>query len=151
MGTDKHTDLLAGFRQRCREHGLKVTPKRVLIYEELVQSVDHPSPEVLFKRVQAKAPRVSLDTVYRTLATFHEMGLVDMVEGFSLTKRFDPNQQNHHHARCIRCQTILDFDSRDFDRLRVPPSIRRALDVQRVRVTVEGICQRCKQSTEYKD
>ncbi|MFC1761689.1 Fur family transcriptional regulator [Planctomycetota bacterium] len=143
MGTDKQKELLASFRQRCREHGLKVTPKRVLIYEELVQSKDHPSPEALFKRVQVKAPKISPDTVYRTLATFHEMGLVDMVEGFALTKRFDPNQGNHHHARCTRCQAILDFESPDYDQLKIPVAIREGFDVQRVRVTIEGFCKKC--------
>lgn len=118
MGTDKQKELLARFRQRCREQGIKITPKRVLIYEELIRSKDHPSPEVLFKRVQVTVPRISLDTVYRTLATFHEMGLVDMVEGFALTKRFDPNQEqiqtNRWHpyiplpASLQHCWTIWD-------------------------------------------
>lgn len=149
MGIDKQKELLASFRQRCQEHGLKVTPKRVLIYEELIQSKDHPSPEALFKRMQEKVPQISLDTVYRTLATFHDMGLVDMVEGFALTKRFDPNQDNHHHARCTRCQAILDFESPDYEHLKIPASIRKAFDVQRVRVTIEGLCQNCR-STENK-
>ena len=149
MGIDKQKELLTSFRQRCQEHGLKVTPKRVLIYEQLINSLDHPSPEALFRRIREKAPRISLDTVYRTLATFHDMGLVDMVEGFALTKRFDPNQDNHHHARCIRCQAILDFESPDYDHLKIPASIRKAFNVQRVRVTIEGLCQNC-QSAESK-
>jgi Fur family transcriptional regulator, peroxide stress response regulator len=119
-----------------------------LIYEELIRSKDHPSPEALFKRVQTQAPQISLDTVYRTLATFHEIGLVDMVEGFALTKRFDPNQDNHHHARCTRCQAILDFDYQAYDKLEVPASVRRAFDIQRVRVTVEGLCRDCAEGTE---
>ena len=147
---DKQKELLTSFRRRCREHGLKVTPKRVLIYEELIQSQDHPSPEMLFKRVQVRAPQISLDTVYRTLATFHDIGLVDMVEGFALTKRFDPNQDNHHHARCVRCQSILDFDNREYDQLKIPASIRKAFDVQRVRVTIEGLCRDCLGKQEEK-
>lgn len=148
MGTEKQKELLARFSQRCREHDLKVTPKRVLIYEELIRSKDHPSPEVLFKRVQTQAPQISLDTVYRTLATFHEIGLVDMVEGFALTKRFDPNQDNHHHARCTRCQAILDFDYQAYDKLEVPASVRKAFDIQRVRVTIEGLCRNCAAGAE---
>ena len=150
MRTDKQNELLTQFRARCREHGLKVTPKRVLIYEELIQSKDHPSPEMLFKRVQVQAPQISLDTVYRTLATFHEIGLVDMVEGFALTKRFDPNQDSHHHARCTRCQAILDFNSPDYDHLAIPAAIRKAFAVQRVRVTIEGLCRDCAADTENK-
>jgi Fur family peroxide stress response transcriptional regulator len=148
METKKREERMMRFRQCCREHGLKMTPKRILIYEELIQSRDHPSPETLFKRVRRKAPQISLDTVYRTLGTFHDIGLVDMVEGFALTRRFDPNQDHHHHARCTRCQAMLDFDSRTYDQLKVPPEIRKVFSVQRVRVTVEGLCRDCAADTE---
>ena len=30
----------------------------------------------------------SLDTVYRTLSAFHEMGLIDLVEGYGTARRF---------------------------------------------------------------
>lgn len=76
MQRKSEVELLDDFRNRCREHGFKVTPQRVLIYQELVNSSDHPSPEVLFKRIREKAPDISLDTVYRALATFCNMGLV---------------------------------------------------------------------------
>jgi len=150
MKTDKSQDDLSLFRQQCRKHNLKVTPKRVLIYKELIQSKDHPSPEMLFNRVQAKRPEISLDTVYRTLATFHEIGLVDMVEGFALTRRFDPNQTQHHHARCIQCRAILDFENSDFDRLEIPAEVLKNFDVGRIRVTVEGLCKKC-QSNHTKE
>ena len=143
MKTDNQHKELAFFYQQCRTHALKVTPKRVLIYEELIRSTDHPSPEMLFNRVQAKSPEISLDTVYRTVATFHEIGLVDIVEGFSLTKRFDPNQSNHHHARCTQCQLILDFENRQYDQLKIPAAIRKDFDIRRVRVTIEGLCKKC--------
>ena len=143
MKTEKKKKERAFFRQRCRTHGLKVTPKRMLIYEELIRSKDHPSPETLFKRVKTKSPEISQDTVYRTLATFHKMGLVDIVEGFALKKRFDPNQDNHHHARCTQCQSILDFDNRQYDQLKIPSEIRKVFDVHCVRVTIEGLCKKC--------
>ena len=91
MQRKSEVELPDGFRNRCGEHGLKVTRQRVLIYQELIKSSDHPSPEVLSKRVHKKAPDISLDTVYGALATFYDMGLVDRVDGFGAVKRSDPN------------------------------------------------------------
>ncbi len=146
MKAEKEKKVLFSLRQHCQKHGLRVTPKRVLIYEELMAASDHPTPEMLLSRVRAKYPDISLDTVYRTLATFHEIGLVGIVEGFSLSRRYDPNQTPHHHARCTQCQKILDFDAPNYDQLEIPGSIQSNFDDCRVRVTIEGRCKRCQQS-----
>jgi len=132
------------FRQTCREHGLKITPQRVLIYRELARSKDHPSPEVLYERVRSRAPEVSFDTVYRSLSTFREIGVADLVDGYGTAMRFDPTTTNHHHFRCVRCETILDFDDETYDALPVPGSIGRRCDVQKIRVTIEGLCAKCR-------
>lgn len=150
MRNKEQKDLMGEFRRWCRAHGFRVTPQRLAIYEELMQSRDHPSPEMLFSRLQIRDPQISLDTVYRTLATFHEKGLVDMVEGFALTKRFDPNQSQHHHARCTQCNAIIDFTNQDFDQLNIPASIRKSFRVKRVCVTIEGLCQECQAAAKKK-
>ena len=141
-------ELLDDFRNRCRERGFRITPQRVLIYRELIKSTDHPSPEVLYKRFQKRAPDVSLDTVYRTLGTFCDMGLVDRVDGFGAVKRFDPNQTLHHHARCSMCHKIIDFENADYDNLDVPQVVKGAYDIKRIRVTIEGLCEKCRQLTD---
>lgn len=150
MGTEKQKDFLTEFRHWCRKHRLRVTPQRLLIYQELMESQDHPSPEMLFSRLKRREPQISLDTVYRTLATFHETGLIDMVEGFALTKRFDPNQDPHHHMRCTGCNAIIDFANLAYDRLEIPASIQELFDVKRIRVTFEGLCRECQLAAKKK-
>ena len=147
MQRKSEVELLDDFRNRCRKHGFKVTPQRVLIYQELIKSSDHPSPEVLFKRIQKRAPNVSLDTVYRALGMFCDMGLVDRVDGFGEVKRFDPNQASHHHVRCSVCHAIMDFENADYDNLAVPQIVQKAYDIKRIRVTIEGLCEKCRQLT----
>jgi Fur family peroxide stress response transcriptional regulator len=124
-----------------------VTPQRVLIYRELARSKDHPSPEVLYERVRRRAPEISFDTVYRSLSTFREIGVVDLVEGYGTAMRFDPTTTNHHHFRCVRCETIIDFKNETYDELPVPGAIGRRFDVHKIRVTVEGLCAKCRAKT----
>ena len=57
-----------------------VTHQRQEIYRELAQAEDHPSAEALHHRLQERFPTISLDTVYRTLATFAGCGLINKVD-----------------------------------------------------------------------
>jgi Fur family peroxide stress response transcriptional regulator len=127
-----------------------VTPQRTLIYTELMTSDDHPTLETIYQRVRRRAPDISFDTVYRTLATFREIGLAQAVDGFGTRMRFDPKCEPHHHFRCVKCQAIVDFTDAEYDALEAPAAIRRRCEVTNVRVTVEGLCGKCKRGSSGK-
>ena len=75
-----------GFVETCRRHQLKVTPQRVAIYKALIQSRQHPTADMMYQEVREKYPNISFDTVNRTLLTFSEIGVVDVVEGSEIGK-----------------------------------------------------------------
>ena len=136
--------LMEKFRSKCREHGLRVTPQRVMIYEELLKSSDHPSPDQLYSRLKLIFPELSFDTVYRTLSTFSEIGLIDLVEGYGTSMRFDPKLEKHHHFRCKKCGKITDFNFQHYDELKVPKDIAKKCEIMKLQVTIEGLCEKCK-------
>ncbi len=135
--------LMALFRDRCKQHNLNITPQRVAIYEELVKSRDHPSSEDIFEKVKDVLPDISLDTVYRTLSSFAKIGVVHVVEGYGESKRYDPDISAHHHFRCRRCNSIIDFRDTSYDRLKVPKEFRKKFNVMNIKVILEGMCERC--------
>jgi len=132
------------FREKCRENNLKVTPQRVIIYEELLKSKDHPNAEVLFERVKKIFPDISLDTVNRALLTFSQIGIVNIVEGNGEPRRFDPDIENHHHFRCVKCNTIIDFDYKLYDNIEVPEKIDKKFTVLNKKVLLQGYCNKCR-------
>lgn len=132
------------FRQKCRENNLKVTPQRVVIYEELLKSKDHPNAEVLFERVKKIFPDISLDTVNRALLTFSQIGIVSVVEGKGDPRRFDPDIESHHHFRCVKCNTIIDFDHELYDNIEVPEKINKKFTVLNKKVLLQGYCNKCR-------
>ena len=140
-------ELLKSFRQTCRNLKLKVTPQRVLVYRELINSEDHPSADVLYERISKRFPDVSFDTVYRTLATFAEMGLIDQVDGFGTAMRFDPKIGKHHHFRCRKCGRIIDFESDYCNKMAIPKDIAKECEVLKLQVTLEGFCRKCKKKS----
>ena len=136
-------DKLTFFRGKCKEHGMRVTHQKTMIYKTLLNSLDHPSPEQIFGKLKNTVHGLSLDTVYRTLSTFNEMGLIDLVEGYGTARRFDPKLEKHHHFRCRKCRTIIDFTSDYYDKIDVPKDIARQCKVIKLQVTIEGLCKKC--------
>ena len=132
------------FYLKSGERGLKITPQRTAIYEELLKAKDHPSADTIYKRIVKKIPNISFDTVNRTLLTFAGIGVVDVVEIFGGAKRFDPNGANHHHMHCVRCGTIIDFQNRTYDNLKVPEDLRDEFRVISKRVVFRGLCKACR-------
>ena len=135
---------MEAFKAKCRAAGLKVTPQRMAVYEVLIKSNEHPSAEMVFRKVKRTLPNISLDTVNRTLLTLYEIGAAFAVEGSGDAKRFDGNLKNHQHFKCIKCKRVIDFHHKPFDNIAVPKSISRRFTVLRKTVYLEGICDLCR-------
>lgn len=144
-GTDLSMDF---FRDKCKEHNLKMTPQRVVIYKELSKSKDHPSADMVFKKARKTFPNISFDTVNRTVLTFARIGVVNIVEGYGDPKRFDPDIDSHHHFRCINCNNIIDFHNKSYDNLKIPEEIKRQFIVLKKKVCIEGVCDQCQKSKQ---
>ncbi|GAB4275028.1 MAG: transcriptional repressor [Deferrisomatales bacterium] len=135
-------------RRVFREHGLRLTHQRIELYGIVVTDPGHPTVEAVFRRAQETLPTVSLDTVYRTLSLFEEMGLIARVHPLDPTVRYDPNPAPHHHLVCRRCHTIVDFDWPQIDEMEPPVPDAAWGSVERRRVEIWGLCRRCAQAQQ---
>lgn len=141
---DKHVDA---FIEKCRRHQLKITPQRIAIYRELVQSKQHPTADLMFRTIRKTFPNISFDTVNRTLLTFAQIGVVDMVEVFGGPKRFDPDVGDHHHLHCTACGKIIDFEYDGYAQLDIPEAIAKTFTVTGRRVVLKGLCETCRRKS----
>ena len=131
------------FLDKCRGNRIRITDQRLAIYKELSKSLDHPSADKIFKKIKNKFPGISFDTVNRTVLTFSNIGLIRMVEGCGDVRRFDPDTRQHHHLRCIKCHSIIDFQNKTYDELQIPKKIPLNFKVLSKKVILEGSCQDC--------
>ncbi len=60
--------------QGLREAGLRLTHQRLEIVRVIAADETHPDVETVYRAVRERVPTISLDTVYRTLATLTERG-----------------------------------------------------------------------------
>ncbi|HHV62715.1 MAG TPA: transcriptional repressor [Firmicutes bacterium] len=100
-----------------REHGLRVTPQRIAIYEALAGTKEHPSVEALYDRLRPRHPGLSLNTIYKTLQAFASAGLVRKLATHEDMHRYDANPEPHTHMVCIECGRVDDLDSKADERL----------------------------------
>jgi Fur family peroxide stress response transcriptional regulator len=135
--------VLDMFWRKSKENGLKITPQRTAIFQELLKAKDHPTADDIHKRIVKKIPNISFDTVNRTLLTFSKIGMIKVVEGYGQAKRYDPDLGIHHHFRCIRCGRIIDFHNKDYDNIAVPAEINKRFTVTSKKVVLEGLCGKC--------
>ncbi|MBM9536701.1 Fur family transcriptional regulator [Desulfobulbus alkaliphilus] len=143
MNSDDFKNDLDHFEQTCKNAGLKVTQQRMEIYRALLESSDHPSAETLYRRLRDRMPTLSLDTVYRTLATFEKHRLVHRLETKESQARFEALNVRHHHFLCDRCGSVFDFTWPAFDTVALPPTLGRIGTIERKNVVLHGRCTAC--------
>ncbi len=135
------------FRELAAKHGLAVTHQRQVVYEAVIASHGHHSPETIYAAVRRLIPSISLATVYNNLRLFIECGLLREVTPHAATLRVDGNLKPHHHLVCFRCKSVQDIagDFVDFKRLaRQAPG---GFDLKQPLVEVFGLCPRCSGKT----
>lgn len=128
-------------RALFREKKVPLTHQRLAVYEELTGRHDHPSAESLYESLRKAYPSLSLATVYKTLQTLHEMGIVARVDSPTAQARYDAIVDVHHHAVCTACGKIEDLFDERLDRI---PSPKAAGFVVRGHsVHFHGLCAAC--------
>jgi len=141
---DRVNERMTLFQEACRSTGLRVTHQRLEVFRELARFPGHPSAEEVYARVKRRLPTISLDTVYRTIATFEKHHLVTRVQTLDHKARFDGNLDRHHHLVCVRCKRIEDFYWPEFDRMAPPRATASWGNIDIKSVELRGLCRRCR-------
>jgi Fe2+ or Zn2+ uptake regulation protein len=132
------------FRELAWQHGLAATHQRQVVYEAVVASHRHHSPEQIYAAVRRRIPSISLATVYNNLRLFVERGLLREVTPHSSTLRVDGNLEPHHHLVCSRCKSVRDIEGEFIDFKRMSRQLPDGFDLTQPLVEVFGICRRCR-------
>ncbi len=105
MDEKSDTDII----QYLRGSGLQVTYQRLAIYQALYNTKEHPSAEVIVRKVKKRFPMISIGTVYKTLETFRDIGLIKKVNPANEVARYEAETKPHNHLICEKCQSIHDI------------------------------------------
>ena len=132
------------FRTLCASHGLAVTHQRQIIYQALVAMHGHPSPDAVYEQVRVQIPSISLATVYKTIHTFLDAGIIQEVSIHHVTLRIEASREPHYHLICSECRSVSDLDEALVSPIRVKGQLPKGFEVRKFALDVIGVCAVCR-------
>jgi Fe2+ or Zn2+ uptake regulation protein len=125
--------------------GRRVTRQRRLVMQVLQENPGHLEVEAVYSLAKARNPKISLATVYRTLAVLKEIGLVkDHALGESHAHFEAAPEKPHYHFTCLKCGQVIEFDAPQIMRVAQALSEREGLQVTDVHLLLSGYCAKCR-------
>ena len=136
------------FRNILASRGLKFTPERDVILQEVFERHDHFEAEDLLASIKKKGKRTSRATIYRTLELLVRCGLLEVVDlgGNSHHYEHVMGHQHHDHLVCERCGRIIEFTHRQLERLKEKVCQEMDFDGRSHTLKIFGICDRCQEN-----
>jgi Fur family transcriptional regulator, peroxide stress response regulator len=143
ISPDARESALSEMRRRCKEQGLAFTFQRQVIYEAVLDSRKHPTPEYIYEQVRGRIPSISLGTVYKNVKTFLDTGLLKQVSLHHGSLRLEANMVPHHHLVCSRCKAIFDLDDDQVAPVQLRGALPKGFEARRFTVEILGVCASC--------
>jgi Fur family transcriptional regulator, peroxide stress response regulator len=133
-------ELMKSIIEVLKEHDIAPSIQRVKILEYLKKYKTHPTADMIYQALVDQIPTLSKTTVYNTLKTFTEKGILVALSLFENEVRYEYNTDPHIHFKCIRCNKIYDLDQ-NFDRY--DNNLIDGHKVTEHHVNLKGVCKSC--------
>ncbi|CAN5372839.1 transcriptional repressor [soil metagenome] len=131
-------DAVSGFAERLHERGMRMTSQRASVMAAVTQLV-HATPD----QVAEAVPDVDLTTVYRTLETLEQIGLLAHAHLGHGAPSYRLAEDKHIHVVCHRCSSVVDAPPGLADNLARQLLTDRGFVLDRSHFTVFGTCAEC--------
>ncbi|OGN90116.1 MAG: hypothetical protein A2158_01010 [Chloroflexi bacterium RBG_13_46_14] len=136
-------------RELLSEAGLRNTSQRQSILDIIRRGQGHPDADEVYRRARKKQPRLSLSTVYRTLQTLKELGLVEEVHLDETHHHYEIKASNeHHHLICLGCGKVVEFECPMSVQMKEEVSKEKGFEVVNTEVRMTGYCPECRKERE---
>ena len=111
--------ILSQFKYVLRRAGLKYTPQRVAVLEEIVKGQGHRECEDIYLALKQKGSHVSRATVYRTMDILVVNNFARKMEIGDGRSRYESkvDSPHHDHLICTSCGNIVEFLDQDIEDL----------------------------------
>jgi Fe2+ or Zn2+ uptake regulation protein len=116
----------------------RYSQQREKILEFVKNTSVHPTADMVYEKLKAEIPSISLGTVYRNLQMLAEQGMINKLSTGSGADRFDGDTGSHTHFKCDNCGKIFDID--DNDKTDYPSTEHH---ITGKHVTYSGMCIDC--------
>jgi Fur family peroxide stress response transcriptional regulator len=128
-----------------RAAGLRLTPQRAAVCQALANDTSHPTAQAVYDRLRARFVTLSRATVYNTLQTLVEAGLIDELgTAGDGAQHYDANPAPHVNLVCTSCHRVEDFWAAPLGQVARRVAKGSGYELRGARVVYYGLCPRCR-------
>jgi Fur family zinc uptake transcriptional regulator len=131
--------------QQLKDEGYKFTGKRQAIVDLfVVNRHKYLTAKDILEHVRKTYPKISFDTIYRTLSLLLELKVIEKLEfNDEMSKyRLVCEEEHHHHLICVKCGHIEMLDQCPIETLKQMLGEFQVVDH---RFEIYGYCRTCRQ------
>lgn len=130
--------------QILQKAGMRATPQRMAIYQQLAKSDSHPTAQRIYEELRPLFPSLSLATVYNTLDRLVETGIIHTLGSAGDNAiHYDADTSPHVNLACISCHRVVDLPSQHVKALDEEVAASSSYQLLGARVLYYGWCPEC--------
>lgn len=136
---------VAAATKRLQDLGYRLTPQRMMILEEVMDSEEHVTAEDLYEQVRKRYPHISFSTVYRTLEVLRDSGFITQTDLGGGRWQYHPvDKATHHHLVCQGCGSVAEVDQSVLSDLQRELDEQYGFDAILTHFAIFGRCRNCR-------
>ncbi len=101
--------FIAFLTEQLKSKGIRPSYQRMKVLEYLSRKGGHPTVDEIYRALSPNSLSLSKVTVYNTMHTFVETGVVRPIDINEAEMRYDITLNNHGHFLCEACGMIYNF------------------------------------------
>jgi Fur family peroxide stress response transcriptional regulator len=138
-------EMIAGLRSE----GKRITPQRTAICQMLATTDSHPTANQIYEQLKVEFSSLSLATVYNTLDTLVNLGLVNILGAAGdAAEHYDADTDPHINLACVSCHRVIDLPSHYIHHLDEEVETNSNFKLLGARVMYYGVCPECQQKLD---
>jgi len=126
--------------KELKNRNIRISHQRLKILEYLINNKCHPTVEQIYLSLNKDMPTLSKTTIYSTLNTLIDAGIVRAINIEEYETRYDITTENHGHFKCESCGEIYDFN---IDMNLLDTKDLKNFKVNDKNVYFKGLCPKC--------
>ncbi len=137
--------LLNRFKEALKKEGLKYTPQRTAVLEEIIKDKGHRESEEIYLALKKSGQHVSRATIYRTMDILVNNGFARKMNLGDGRARYESkvNSPHHEHLVCMECGLIVEFMDQKIEDLQDEIAIQYEFQLKRHIHQLFGLCKKC--------
>jgi len=130
------------YKDFLKSKGLLYTQPRELILKEAMSALFHFSADELTSQMHKNGMNISRATIYRTLASMKEAGILNSVD-FGHGHIHYEAKKNHEHITCKKCNAICEIQVEDLAKVINAAAAKAKFKNVEYAIRISGVCKKC--------